>query len=128
MDSAIGGASANRDHGPRAGCEAVDPLACCDGLAGSSVGAERCPVTFLLVVFVGDRALDNQNEWIHSTSGCQVEATQEFVTVFKRKKWVVEVHFGNPRHPTQHDVFNTRLRCSRHSDGVAVATKPRCDP
>src|ERR1700730_5156325 len=44
------------------------------------------------------------------------------------KKWVVEIDLGNPGNCTEDNIFQTRLRGSRHGDCIAVAAKPRRDP
>ena len=62
MDSTIGGAGAHGDYGPGMRREPVDPLAGGDGLTGCRVGAERGPIAFALIVFVGNGAFDDENE------------------------------------------------------------------
>jgi hypothetical protein len=34
------------------------------------------------------------------------------------------VHFGNPRHRSEHDIFDARLRRCSHGDGVPITPSP----
>ena len=94
----------------------------------AGIGAQRCPVALSLVVLIRNGALDDKNEGLQVAFGCQVESQQELLAVFDGKKGIVEIDLGNPRHATQNNVFDAWLRRRRHRNGVAIATKPCCDP
>ena len=79
MNAAVGGARAAGHDGPGARSEPVDPMASGDRLAGSRIGPETGPIALGLVVLVGDRAFDHQDERAQLSGGGLVEGLQKVV-------------------------------------------------
>jgi len=71
--------------GPRFRRQAIDPFAGGDGLACGLVGAERCPIPFLLVLFIRNRSFDDKNEGRQFAIGRQMERAQEIFADIKEK-------------------------------------------
>jgi len=40
----------------------------------------------------------------------------------------VKIYSGNPRHRSEDDIFDARLRGRRHGNGIAIATQASGDP
>src|SRR5580704_1745187 len=108
--------------------ETVDPFTGGDGLAGIAISTERSPVTSLFIVFVGDRAFDDQDEVFDSSSRRVVEGLEKIIAVGLGKKWIVERDFRNPGNLAEDDVFDAGLGGSSHGDGVAVTAQAGGDP
>src|SRR6478672_2340474 len=124
MDATVSSAGACRDHGPSMGSEAINPFAGCDGLACRIVGPQRCPVAFVLIVLVWNRALYDQNERVNTALGSQVKARQKFITVLKGKKWIQQSDLWDPWQYSVQEILDARLRGRGHCYGVPVAAKP----
>ena len=123
MNPAVGRAGSRRHNRPGLGSQTVDPVAGQDGLARLLVRAPRCPVAFLLIVFVGNRSFDDQDEGPELAFRSQVKRLQKLVAVLDGKEGIMEVDLGNPWQRAHHNVFDAGLRGGGHGDGVAVASK-----
>ena len=62
VDAAVGSACSSRDHRPGLWRQAIDPVTRQDRLSGFLVGPKRRPISFALILFVGDRSFDHQDE------------------------------------------------------------------
>src|SRR5271170_2592504 len=128
VDSAVSRAGTGCNNRPRFRRQPVNPLTCCNWLACHSIRAERCPIAFLLVRFVRDRALYHQDERLRFTRCRQIKALHEVVSDLWCKKWIVQIHLGNPRQIPKHDVLDAGLSGGRRGDCVSITAKTRSDP
>src|SRR5580658_2565133 len=64
MDPAIASASSGTQDDQRLGCQAVEPVTRGHGLIGVGIVAEPAPIAFLFNRFVGNRSLNDQDEWV----------------------------------------------------------------
>ena len=110
------------------GAKLIDPVAGGDRLAGARIGAEAGPVALGLVVFVGNRAFDHQDERRQVSGGGLVEGLQELVADFVREDRMVQPHLGHAGDRPAEDVFEAGLRGGRDGDRIAVASQAGGDP
>jgi hypothetical protein len=106
----------------------VDPFTGRNRLTGSPVRAEGGPVTLLLVAFIRDRALQHKNERVQFIFRRQMETLHKLVSILRSEKGVMEMHLGNPRQRSEHNILDAGLCRCRHSDCVPVATQARSYP
>src|ERR1700722_7525283 len=89
VNAAIGSAGSCRHHRPSAGSETIDPVTGSNWLTGLRIGAEGGPITLLLIMFIRDRAFDDQNEIFLIPLSGLVEGSQEVVAIGQGKEGVV---------------------------------------
>ena len=128
MDAAVRRAGACRNYGPCFGRELIDPFTSRYRLPGSLIGPKRRPITFVFVVFVGNRSLNDENERLKIAFGAVIEKLHKLFAVFIGEKGVMKINFGNSGNTAEQNLFKTRLRRRRDGDGVAVTTETGRDP
>src|SRR5215475_9651317 len=97
MDAPVGCARPRRNHCPGIYRQAINPIAGGDRLSRYRVGAKGCPVTFALIVLIGDGPLHHENERaLGGTFSRLLKRTHKVVAVFVSKKRVVKANLWNP--------------------------------
>ena len=135
MDAAVGGAGADREHGPGFRRQAVDPFARRHRLAGegglavlAGAVAEAAPIAFAFDRLVGDRALDDQDERVDLAGVGLPPPIDEGVANIRVDQRPVERDLGQPGQGTESDLLDARLRRRGQGHGVAIAAQPGIDP
>ena len=99
-----------------------------EAVTGCLVGAEGCPIAFLLIGFVWNRALHHQDERVRFALCRAMEMGHEVLSVVGGEEGIIEMDLGNPGKSPQDDVFNAGLGGRRHGDGVPIATETCGEP
>ena len=128
MNSAIGSACSCADNRQRFRREPIDPFRSLDRLPSIRICSLRGPVTFILDVFVGNRAFHDQHERIDLTTFGLVKVLHEVVAHFIGQHRIVQVNFRKSGNGAQKNVFDARLFGGGDGDGIAIATQAGSQP
>src|SRR3984885_744494 len=114
VNSAVCSAGPDCDHRSGLLRQPINPFVCCDWLTGFGVGADCSPVALFLDLFVGDRALDHQNERLELSFRRLIVKLHEVVADFIGKDGIMQVDLWKPWNGPEHDIFDARLHRGRH--------------
>src|SRR6266487_2895889 len=110
MYAPVGSAGADSHHHQGLGCQTINPLVACNGLTGSRVSAQGCPIALTFDLFVGNRTFHYENKGVQLTSlGFVPPCHKTLATLLKGEYGVMKMNFGESVDVPQQYILNAWL-------------------